>query len=57
MAGQGERLTIDLSEELAYEQPELGWKVNLISEGQYAGRERSIQAVQTVLRSGFILGS
>ena len=38
VAGQGERSTIDLSEELADEQPELSWKVNLESEGQYAGR-------------------
>ena len=41
MAGQGERLTIDLSEGLADEQPELGWKVNLEREGQYADGVRS----------------
>ena len=38
MAGQGERSTVDLSEKPADEQPKLGWKINLESEGQYAGR-------------------
>ena len=29
MAGQGERSTVDLSKELADEQPELGWQSDL----------------------------
>jgi len=29
MAGHGKRSTVDLSEELADEQPELGWELNL----------------------------